>query len=289
MSDYYKGIDETLVKGIIRPRLKMSRKGDNGIVLVIGGSRIYHGAPILSSIAAFRSGTDLVYTAIPKINLVSSRTYSPDLIFLPLPDDKLTMGSSRKLFSLMPKKVDSAAIGMGLSFSKDDSLLFLINKLLEIKTRLIVDAAALIPRILNVITNSNTVITPHLGEFTRMFGEKSSSTNLLDQISCVSKKAKEYGIVIVLKGYWNIVSDGENTYVLERSTPAMTVGGMGDILSGLIAGYLTKYNSVESSILGLYFNGMAGLNLFNRSGLHVVASDFLTELPHILKKYDRIE
>lgn len=289
MNCYYIIIDENIVKNIIKPRLITSRKGDNGIALIVGGSRLYHGAPLLSSFAAFRSGIDLVYTAIPKINLVSSRAFSPDLIFLPLPDDKLTMGSARKLFSLLPKKVNSAAIGMGLNFSKNDSLIFLINTLLKMNSRLIVDASALVPEILNVITNSHTVVTPHLGEFKRLFGDVISSDNLLDQVSIVSKKAKEYGIVIVLKGYWNIISDGESIYVLERSTPAMTVGGIGDILSGLIAGYLTKYNSIESSILGLFFNGIAGLNLFNRLGLHLMASDFLNELPFVIKKYDKIK
>lgn len=289
MNCYYIIIDENIVKNIIKPRLITSRKGDNGIALIVGGSRLYHGAPLLSSFAAFRSGIDLVYTAIPKINLVSSRAFSPDLIFLPLPDDKLTMGSARKLFSLLPKKVNSAAIGMGLNFSKNDALIFLINTLLKMNSRLIVDASALVPEILNVITNSHTVVTPHLGEFKRLFGDVISSDNLLDQVSIVSKKAKEYGIVIVLKGYWNIISDGESIYVLERSTPAMTVGGIGDILSGLIAGYLTKYNSIESSILGLFFNGIAGLNLFNRLGLHLMASDFLNELPFVIKKYDKMK
>src|SRR5919112_3658 len=107
-------INSEYIKKIIKPRNTQSRKGDNGIVLIIGGSRIYHGAPLLSSIAALISGTDLVYTAIPKINLFSSRVFSPNLILLPLPDDKLTMGASRKILSLIPKKPHSAAIGMGL-------------------------------------------------------------------------------------------------------------------------------------------------------------------------------
>ena len=89
-------VDNDFIKKIVKPRNIQSRKGDNGIVLIVGGSRIYHGAPLLSSIAALKSGTDLVYTAIPKINLVSSKMFSPNLIFVPLPDDKLTMGSSRK-------------------------------------------------------------------------------------------------------------------------------------------------------------------------------------------------
>src|SRR5215218_6483377 len=107
-------VDNNFVKKTVKPRYVQSRKGDNGLVLIVGGSRIYHGAPLLSSLAALRSGTDLVYTAIPKINLISSRIFSPDLIILPFPDDKLTTGSVRRLLNTIPKRIDAAAIGMGL-------------------------------------------------------------------------------------------------------------------------------------------------------------------------------
>jgi ADP-dependent NAD(P)H-hydrate dehydratase len=280
-------IDNNFIKNIIKPRNVQSRKGDNGIVLIVGGSRLYHGAPLLSSIAALISGTDLVYTAIPKINLISSRMFSPNLIFLPLPDDKLTIGSSRKLLSLMPKKVHSAAIGMGLVISKINSLSFLIKKLLEDKTHLILDASALIPDVLHEIINTKSIVTPHPGEFKRMFGQDAGQSKS-EQIDTVIKKAREYGIVIVLKGYWNIVSDGNLVSVIERTTPSMTVGGTGDVLSGLISGFLTKNNSFESSILGLFFNGLAASNLYNKFGLHLMASNLLEELPLVMKDFDTL-
>lgn len=281
-------VNKDYIKKIIRPRNLQSRKGENGIVLIVGGSRIYHGAPLLSSIAALISGTDLVYTAIPKINLVSSRMFSPNLIFIPLPDDKLTMGSSRKLLSLMPKNPHSAAIGMGLGISKIDSLCFLIRKLLEDKVRLLLDASSLIPDILNEITNTKSIVTPHAGEFKRLFGQDPGQSKS-EQIDNVLRKAKEYGIVVVLKGYINIVSDGELVSVIERSTPSMTVGGTGDVLAGLISGFSTKNNPFESSVLGLFFNGVAGYNLYNKFGLHLMASNLLEELPLVMKDFDRID
>ncbi|MGN6560649.1 MAG: NAD(P)H-hydrate dehydratase [Candidatus Nitrosocosmicus sp.] len=280
-------IDKNHIKKIIKPRNIDSRKGDNGIVLTVGGSRIYHGAPLLASIAALISGTDLVYTAIPKINLVSSRMFSPNLIFLPLPDDNLTMGSARKLLSLMPKRVHSAAIGMGLGIAKTKSLCYLINALLAQKTNLILDASSLIPDILKDITNTNSVVTPHAGEFKRLFNTDPGRSKE-EQMHIVVEKAKEYGIVVVLKGYWNVVSDGKQIAVIERTTPSMTVGGTGDVLAGLIAGFLTKNTSFDSSILGLFFNGLAGLNLFNKLGLHLMASNFLEELPLVMKEFDKI-
>jgi NAD(P)H-hydrate epimerase len=285
--DKFISVDDDYIKKIIKPRDVQSRKGDNGTVLIVGGSRIYHGAPLLSSMAALISGTDLVYTAIPKINLISSRTFSPNLIFLPLPDDKLTMGSARKLLSILPKKVHSSAIGMGLGISKVNSLCFLINTLLMEKTRLLLDASSLVPDVLKELINSKSVVTPHAGEFKRLFGVDVGQSKD-DQIGIVIKKAKEYGIVVVLKGYWNIVSDGERICVIERTTPSMTVGGTGDILSGLISGFLTKNDPFESSILGLFFNGLAGLNLHDKLGLHLMATNFLEELPIVMKNFDRI-
>jgi ADP-dependent NAD(P)H-hydrate dehydratase len=280
-------VDNKYVKNIIKPRNIQSRKGDNGIVLIVGGSRIYHGAPLLSSIAALVSGIDLVYTAIPKINLISSRMFSPNLIFLPFPDDKLTMGASRKLLSLLPKKVHSAAIGMGLGISKTSSLCFLIRQLLEDKTNLILDASSLIPDVLGEIVNTKSVVTPHAGEFKRLFGQD-PGIHKSEQMNIVMKKAKEYGIVIVLKGYWNIISDGEQISVIERTTPSMTVGGSGDVLSGLISGFLTKNNAFESSILGLFFNGLAAISLYNKMGLHLMASNLLEELPLVMKDFDKL-
>ncbi len=280
-------VDNNYVKNIIKPRNIQSRKGDNGIVLIVGGSRIYHGAPLLSSLAALVSGTDLVYTAIPKINLISSRMFSPNLIFLPFPDDKLTMGASRKLLSLLPKKVHSAAIGMGLGISKISSLCFLIRRLLEDKTNLILDASSLIPDVLGEIVNTKSVVTPHAGEFKRLF-KQDPGLHKSEQMDIVMQKAKEYGIVIVLKGYWNIISDGEQISVIERTTPSMTVGGSGDVLSGLISGFLTKNNAFESSILGLFFNGLAAISLYNKIGLHLKASDLLEELPLVMKDFDKL-
>ena len=287
MKDYCL-VDDNFIRKIVKPRNILSRKGQNGISLVVGGSRIYHGAPLLSSLAALRSGTDLVYTAIPKINLISSRIFSPDLIILPFPDDKLTTGSVRRLLNTIPKKVDAAAIGMGLNVSKSQPLILLIQKLLEGDSHLVLDAGALIPDILPGISKNETIVTPHAGEFKRLFGD-SPTSKLSEQVGLVSQKAKEFGLIIVLKGYQNIVSDGESTFVIERSTPSMTVGGTGDILSGLITGFRTKYGSVHSCLLGLFFNGKAGLRISSKIGFHMLASDLLTELPYIMKEYDTIK
>ncbi|HET7344914.1 MAG TPA: NAD(P)H-hydrate dehydratase, partial [Nitrososphaeraceae archaeon] len=84
-----------LIQKLLPTHLVSSKKGDN--VLVVGGSGIYHGAPLLSTLAALRSGVDLVYTAVPKSNVSAMRSFCPDVIVLPLPSDKFTIGSAKRL------------------------------------------------------------------------------------------------------------------------------------------------------------------------------------------------
>ena len=253
-----KTLQSTIIKKFIPPRKSNSRKGDNGTVLVVGGSYIYHGAPILSSIAALRCGTDLVYTAVPKINAQATRSISPNLIVLPLVDQKLTRGAVRKLLGQIPKVLDSATIGMGLAIPDIEALKILVTSLLNSDVRLSLDASALVKDILPLLSNKNSVVTPHAGEFKRLFGE-SPPDGTKQRVSVVERYSKEHGIVILLKGSTDIISDGETTYLNSKKTPAMTVGGTGDVLSGLVAGMLAKNrNALESAASAAFFNGLAG-------------------------------
>src|SRR5918995_4113892 len=168
-------INDDMIKKISFSRKISSKKGDNGIVLIVGGNRIYHGAPILASMAAMRSGVDLVYTAVPKSNTLPTRALSPNTIVLPLPDDKLTVGAANRLGRLLPKKPDSAAIGMGMTISKPEALKSLLRRLGEKDTKIVLDAAALVPSILDDISGSGAIVTPHPGEYKRMFGEEAGN------------------------------------------------------------------------------------------------------------------
>ena len=164
-------ITSKLVKKFVPVRKSSSRKGDNGKVLVLGGSYIYHGAPALSSLAALKTGTDLVYTCVPKINVQSTRAVSPNLIVIPLVDSKLTRGAVNKLLGQIPDDLDSATIGMGLSIQDPEALKLLVKSLLDRDVRLSLDATALVNYILPLLSGKNVVVTPHAGEFKKMFGE----------------------------------------------------------------------------------------------------------------------
>lgn len=281
-------LDPKLVQDLVVPRIATSKKGDNGIVLVVGGNRIYHGAPLLASLAALRSGTDLVYTAVPRSNIVATRSFSPNIIALPLPDDKLTVGSSNRLLAVIPKRPDSAAIGMGMTIAKPAALLTIIKGLLARNSKLVLDASALIPSMLDEISGTETIITPHIGEYKRIFG-KNLPDSEVERISNIQKCAKQYRIVILLKGRIDIISDGERVGINRTHNCAMTVGGTGDILTGIVAGLLTKVKPFEASLLGSYFNGVAGNLAYKRIGLHLAATDLLEDLPTAMKPFDKIK
>lgn len=298
-----------LIQQILPPRLASSRKGDNGIVLVVGGSETYHGAPLLSSLAALRSGVDLIYTAIPKSNISAIRSFSPNIIVLPFPRDDLTLGSAKSVLKMLPKKPQAIAIGMGMKIAAPDSLIYIIKEFIKNGSKLILDASALIPEVLDSISGTNTIVTPHIGEYKRMFQERQNHDKMLSARSTITTRAmfeehalnvydiaKKYGITIILKGYYNIICDGHNTLgqqkriaVIRRTTPAMTVGGCGDVLSGVVAGSFSKISDAFSaSLTGVYLTGMAGNLAHRKLGLHIVATDLIEQLPSAMKSFDKI-
>lgn len=277
-----------LVKKFIPSRKQDSRKGQNGKVLVIGGSYIYHGAPILSSLAALRAGTDLVYTAVPKINATATRAISPNLIVIPMVDAKLTRGSANKLLGQVRLGLDSATIGMGLAVADEEGLKTLIRELVAQDVRLSLDASALVSSILPILPDKNIVLTPHTGEFQRLFGVLPPN-KIKERTSMVEKYAKEHSVTILLKGPVDVISNGKQTYLNPKNLPSMTVGGTGDVLSGLVSAMLSKNrNPIEAASAASYVNGVAGKLAQKKNGLHIVATDLIDFIPSVMKPFDKV-
>jgi len=278
-----------IVKNFIPTRKTLSRKGDNGKILVLGGNYLYHGAPILSSIAALRTGSDLVYTCVPKINVMSTRAFSPNLIVVPLVDVKLTRGSVQKLLGIIPKELDSATMGMGLGIQDREAIKILIRSLLDRAVVLSLDASCLVSEILPDIQDKKVIVTPHAGEFRRLFGEMPPD-NVKQRTMMVEKYAKTHGVTILLKGPTDIVSDGTQTYLNPKNIAAMTVGGTGDVLSGVVAAMLAKNkNPVQAASAAVFVNGKAGYLAQKKYGLHIVATDLLDFIPFAMKPFDKVK
>lgn len=277
------------VKSFIPARKALSRKGDNGKVLVLGGNYLYHGAPILSSIAALRTGADLVYTCVPKINVMATRSFSPNLIVVPLVDVKLTRGSVQKLLGIIPKELDSATMGMGLGIQDREALKILVSSLLDRAVMVSLDASCLVPEIIPIIKDKKVTVTPHAGEFRRLFGELPPD-GIKHRTALVEKYAKENGITILLKGPTDVISDGKQTYLNPKNLAAMTVGGTGDVLSGVVAAMLCKNKDpVKAASAAAFVNGKAGYLAQKKYGFHIVATDLLDFIPSAMKPFDKVK
>jgi NAD(P)H-hydrate epimerase len=276
------------VNSVVKPRLKSSRKGDNGKVLVVGGSWAFHGAPFLASMSALRSGVDLVYVAAPKPIAFTIRALSPDLIVLPLPDLKFTKGCAHKLIKWLPN-VNCVIVGPGLGKGCERGLGILIRELKLKSVSMVLDADALHYDIVRSLNDKRHVITPHVGEFSRIF-DVIVPDSIEERCSMVLSKAKEVNVTILLKGQIDIISDGETILLNRTGTPAMTVGGTGDVLSGIVGAFIAKgVQSFEAAASGAYLNGRVGEAVYEKKGFHMIASDLIEMLPFILKQYDKVE
>ena len=274
-----------LACSFVPPRSHNSRKGRNGRVLVVGGGRIYHGAPALAAMAALRSGADLAYAAVPGMVADAVRAASCDIIVIPMVDQKLTRGAAAKLAGTIPKDMDSAAVGMGLTVT--DGLGVLLERLTNADVRVALDAGALLPEALKHTGDKNCILTPHAGEFHRLFGVEPPS-NIQARAEMVSQKASECGATILLKGPTDVISDGRRTYVNPGEVPAMTVGGTGDVLCGIVAGILARNRSgPEAAAAAAYVNKHAGMLVQQKTGYHMVASDLIDAIPQVMKPLDR--
>ncbi|MCS7126121.1 MAG: NAD(P)H-hydrate dehydratase [Aigarchaeota archaeon] len=280
-------VDEEFVKKVIKPRRSSSHKGQNGIVLVVGGSWLYHGAPFLSAMAALRTGVDLAYIATPEKTALSIRALSPNIIVIPLTDVKLTRGASRRIMKILPT-VDAVVIGPGLAEGSEKGIEYVIQEALALDKKLVLDAAALYPRVLLRISKRKVVVTPHAGEFKRMFNLELSG-DLSERITKVKEKAVEFKITILLKGMIDIISNGEKIAINKTGSPAMTVGGTGDVLTGIVAAILAKgVEPFEAAAVGAWFNGRAGEEAFKIYGLHITATDLIDLIPKVMKSFDVI-
>ena len=266
---------------------KKSHKGDNGIVLVIGGGP-YIGAPALCGLAALRTGVDLVYIATPKRSWKSVAAFSPNFIVKDLASDMLTVNDLPIIEPLL-QKCTAVILGPGLGTAPEteEAIIPIVQRILGVKKPLVIDADAMKPvgEHLDVIRNSLTVATPHVGEFKKLTGI-SLTQDMDERIGSVQEWAHRLGITIFLKGFIDVLSDGKQTKLNKVHNEAMTVGGTGDVLAGIIGALLSKgvapFNAVR---IAAFLNGEAGNEAFRKKSYGLVATDVIDEIPDVLKKY----
>ncbi|MDR0470585.1 MAG: NAD(P)H-hydrate dehydratase [Nitrososphaerota archaeon] len=269
----------------INPRSATGHKGDFGRLLVIGGSEVYTGAPVLVSLAAMRTGVDLVYLATSKKNAYQISSLSPDLITIKLEGDNL---SPDNLESLKPfiKIVDAVAIGPGMGL-KPKTQEFVKSCIEEVETArkpLVLDADGLkafakFKRSLKV----PLVLTPHGGEYSILTG-KTLPERIEDRVAAVKETAKQLNATILLKGKVDIICDSNRSKLNFTGNAGMTVGGTGDVLGGIVAGLMALHTEpFEAAVAGAFVNGAAGDFVASECGYHMVATDLIDWIAQILE------
>jgi NAD(P)H-hydrate epimerase len=257
------------------------------MVLVIGGGP-YTGAPALAGLAALRTGADLVFVATPKRSWKVVSSYSPNLIVRDLSADMLVPEDFPLITDLL-SKVDSVILGPGLGIHSrtTEAVVMFLRDLYARNLPVVVDADAITGIRSNPPPSQHCpmVVTPHAGEFTKLTGE-TLPVDLPGRMERVQAQAKRLGITICLKGPTDIVSDGTVTKLNRIHNVAMSVGGTGDVLTGIIGALLSKHvPPLEASRAGLFLNGAAGNEVFAKKSYGLLATDLVREIPTILRKY----
>ena len=249
-----------------------SHKGENGKVMVVGGSTLFHGAPILCSLAAEHSGVDLVYPFLPPSQKEAAKYYSLNFILQTFQEEILSSKDAKAIVNFS-KQVDCVVIGPGLGAdSKTKTAVKTILANLKVPT--VVDASALI------YTNSLPeicILTPHQGEFKALTGDEPTPKN-------IQKWAKDLKATIVCKGPEDIIATADDIAINNTGNAMMTVGGTGDALAGLIGGLLAQgmepFEAAKQGtrVLGLLAESYEGLEA------NIRAIDLVRNLPISLAK-----
>ncbi|MFB0504460.1 MAG: NAD(P)H-hydrate dehydratase, partial [Candidatus Bathyarchaeia archaeon] len=273
------------VSVVMKPRPPESHKGDFGRLLVIGGSEIFSGAPALVALAALRSGVDLVYVAAPERTAHAISTMSPNLITLKLEGDYLNPRNVAAVRRHM-RGVSTVAMGPGLGLNKEtEEAVEQITKITEqLRVPLLLDADGLkaFSRFKRRVENP-LVLTPHAEEYRILTGEKLSESTEKRAMS-IRKAAQDLDAVILLKSNVDLISDGERVKLNFTGNPGMTVGGTGDVLSGIVGGLMAQgIDPFEAAVAGAFINGAAGDFVKEEKGYHMVATDLLEWIPKVME------
>jgi len=268
-----------------------SHKGQNGKLLLIGGSKIFHAASLWSLKIASRIVDMVFYSSVPEDNQIVQKAKQ---------EFRDGIVVSRNKIEDYINEADCILIGPGLPRKEgeeegDDDTKLLTEKLLKKypNKKWVIDGGSL-QVISPDILPQNSIITPHQKEFEMLFElriknqesnkNKNHNSSFMIHDSMVEEMAKKYKCVILLKGETDIVCDGHECVMIEGGNAGMTKGGTGDVLAGLVAALYCKNEAFLSACSASFINKKAGDSLYKRVGLYFNSSDLVDEIPKVMKK-----
>ncbi len=291
------GMQAEDLPSLLPPRADWGHKGTFGKVLFVGGCKRYPGAAVFSVMAAARTGAGLVTAAVPSNIQTGMVSAIPDVTFLPLAHKGGTLvPNALELLSREWSAYDAVLLGCGLSCTK--ATIAFVGEFLNVYRRqgkmkgvpLVLDADALncLAHIADwpSLLPAATVLTPHLAEMGRLCGQ--DVTNMLDaDWDLVSQKAADWQCTVVLKGYRILIGTPDRRiYVLHQPNSALSTAGTGDVLSGLMVGFLAQgLAPSQASRAAALVHSQAGLACANIIGpASTLASDVLAQVAGVIKQ-----
>ncbi len=269
------------IRKILRPRKRFTHKGTYGHALIIAGKPETMGAALLCAGACLHSGAGLTTACIPAAGLTALNSRSPEIM-------AVFRDGEDGIISLDFEKYQSIAAGPGLGTGATEQKL-LCDLIGRAKCPLILDADAL-----NILTENpgwlnllppETILTPHMKEFDRLFGEHAS---WWERIESARQNAADLGIIILLKNQYSFIAlPSGDVFINPTGNPAMATGGMGDVLTGIIVALLAQgYKPAKAAIAACYIHGEAGNTLNEKGGMHSIPPGYLIrELPKTINSF----
>lgn len=263
------------IRNLLPKRPKNANKGTFGTVLNISGSEMYFGAAILSSVSALRVGTGKVILCSVQNVLSSACAFAPEII--PIKQENINI-----------ENVNAIILGCGLSTDKDAVNIFEKTISSAKNIPIIIDADGL-----NILSKKdyelpkNTILTPHPKEMSRLMNVDLEEV-LNNPKNILKKCVQKYGATVVLKLHSTLVmsTQTDEIYINKTGNTALSKAGSGDILAGIIGGFLAQgMTCFDAARLGVYLHGLAGeLAAKDSSEYSVLASDLLEYIGKAIKK-----
>jgi hydroxyethylthiazole kinase-like uncharacterized protein yjeF len=285
--------EDELVSSLLPDRPLNAHKGTFGTALITAGSVNYTGAALLSGQAAYRAGAGLVTMAVPEPLHAALAGHLPEATWVPLPHESGFI--SQKAGDVLAGYLERAtAFLIGPGFGLETSTRkFVENILSDIKIPVIVDADGL--KLLSQIRNwqkklhAPAILTPHPGEMSVLTGLSKEEIQENRQ-EIAARYAREWGHVLVLKGAFTLIaSPDDHMSLIPVASPALARAGSGDVLAGLIVGFLAQgLEAYDAAIVGAYIHARAGLLAADDLGTttSVLAGDILNSISDVMSELE---
>lgn len=263
---------------LLPPRTRSAHKGHYGHVLIVGGDSGMAGAPRMAGEAAARCGAGLVSVATREAHAAVQAAIRPELMFRGV--------ENLSELGLLLTRATVVAVGPGLG--REDWGQSMLEFVLASDRPLVVDADALNLLAANPVRRDNWILTPHPGEAARLLKMTPAEVEM-DRFTAVCDLAVRYGGVCVLKGAGTLIaSEQQGVAVSTTGNPGMASGGMGDVLTGIIAALVAQgLPLAEAACAGVYLHGRAGDEAAAAGERGLLATDLMPQLRDLVNPWQR--